>query len=66
MPLDTTERQRVALSQVMSANGTILPFSTVPPVNGAIPEPASWAMMLLGFGGIGTALRRRHFQPRRV
>lgn len=25
----------------------------------AVPEPASWAMMLLGFGGIGIALRRR-------
>lgn len=23
------------------------------------PEPASWALMLLGFGGLGTALRRR-------
>jgi hypothetical protein len=26
---------------------------------GAVPEPASWAMMLLGFAGIGVALRRR-------
>jgi len=26
---------------------------------GAVPEPASWALMLLGFGGIGLALRRR-------
>lgn len=24
-----------------------------------VPEPATWAMMLLGFGGIGTAMRRR-------
>ena len=28
---------------------------TVPPV----PEPGTWAMMLLGFGGIGMAMRRR-------
>jgi hypothetical protein len=27
--------------------------------SGAVPEPATWAMMLLGFGGIGMALRRR-------
>ena len=27
-------------------------------VTGAIPEPASWAMMLLGFGGMGVAMRR--------
>ncbi|MFL6720877.1 MAG: PEPxxWA-CTERM sorting domain-containing protein [Sphingomonas sp.] len=25
----------------------------------ALPEPATWAMMLLGFGGIGMAMRRR-------
>jgi hypothetical protein len=25
---------------------------------GAVPEPGSWAMMLLGFAGIGTAARR--------
>jgi PEP-CTERM motif len=28
-------------------------------VNPAVPEPATWAMMLLGFGGIGIAMRRR-------
>jgi hypothetical protein len=25
----------------------------------AVPEPASWLMMLIGFGGIGAAMRRR-------
>jgi hypothetical protein len=25
----------------------------------AVPEPAAWAMMLLGFGGLGAALRSR-------
>jgi hypothetical protein len=28
-------------------------------VPSAVPEPASWALMLLGFGSIGLALRRR-------
>jgi hypothetical protein len=27
--------------------------------SGVVPEPASWAMMLAGFGAIGCALRRR-------
>jgi hypothetical protein len=27
--------------------------------NTAVPEPATWAMMLLGFGGIGWQLRRK-------
>lgn len=26
---------------------------------GGVPEPAAWALMLLGFGGIGASLRRR-------
>jgi hypothetical protein len=29
---------------------------------GAIPEPATWAMMLLGFGGVGALLRNRKRQ----
>jgi PEP-CTERM motif len=27
---------------------------------GAVPEPATWTMMILGFGGIGSAMRRRN------
>ena len=29
---------------------------------GGVPEPASWAMMLVGFGGLGALLRRRRRQ----
>lgn len=25
----------------------------------AVPEPAAWALMIMGFGGVGAALRRR-------
>ena len=28
----------------------------------AVPEPATWAFMLLGFGGMGVAMRRRRKQ----
>jgi hypothetical protein len=30
---------------------------------GSVPEPASWALMILGFGGVGATLRRRRAQP---
>jgi hypothetical protein len=28
-------------------------------IGAAVPEPATWALMLLGFGGIGMVMRRR-------
>ena len=43
-----TESEADALRQVR-----IIPFGS------AIPEPSSWAMMMLGFGAAGYALRRR-------
>jgi hypothetical protein len=33
---------------------------------GAVPEPGTWAMMLLGFGGIGMAMRRGRKQNARL
>jgi len=39
----------------MSTAGSISGNATFYPV----PEPATWALMLLGFGGIGLAMRRR-------
>ena len=32
---------------------------TISPVAAAVPEPASWGMMILGIGAIGFAMRRR-------
>jgi hypothetical protein len=36
-------------------SGTLYIFSTP----AAVPEPATWTMMLLGFGAVGFAMRRR-------
>jgi hypothetical protein len=35
-----------------------VPPSVIPPVPSAVPEPSTWALMLLGFGAIGGSLRR--------
>jgi hypothetical protein len=42
------------------ANGSSAEFSIdpAPTVNG-VPEPATWAVMLVGFGGVGAAMRAR-------
>lgn len=37
----------------------VTPYSVPGPVNGAVPEPATWAMMLMGFGLVGGAMRTR-------
>lgn len=36
------------------------------PVTGGVPEPASWAMLIAGFGLTGVSMRRRQAQLRRV
>lgn len=42
---------------------------TPPPIGGGdpgaggVPEPASWALMIAGFGGIGAVLRRKRARP---
>lgn len=43
-------------SQTIPGNGT-LTISTVGA--GAVPEPASWAMLIAGFGLVGAVMRRR-------
>jgi len=42
----------VVLNTQGFSDGIIIPRT-------AVPEPASWAMMLLGFAGVGFAMRRR-------
>ncbi len=42
-----------------NASSTVTLFQTgSPPPPPSVPEPATWAMMLMGFGAAGTALRR--------
>lgn len=39
---------------------TLLDYAEEPVVLAAVPEPATWALMLAGFGLVGAAMRRRH------
>lgn len=39
-------------------------LDVTPSATPAVPEPATWAMMLMGFGAIGASMRRK--QPQRV
>jgi hypothetical protein len=41
------------------AVGTFASDSANIPGGGGVPEPATWAMMIVGFGGVGALLRRR-------
>lgn len=47
-----------------SGNVTRTSVITFDGANGAVPEPATWAMMVLGFGAVGATLRRRSPQVR--
>jgi hypothetical protein len=51
-----TYRLRVA-GQSPGANGSYAGTLSFSPA--AVPEAATWGMLLIGFGGIGTAMRRR-------
>ena len=33
------------------------------PINSAVPEPSTWAMMILGFAGVGFMAYRRKSKP---
>jgi len=47
-----------SLSELDNTSGEGTPIPTPTP-RSAVPEPATWGLMLLGFGGMGMALRRR-------
>lgn len=42
-----------------NTSGTRTSVITFAGAAGAVPEPATWAMMVIGFGAVGGALRRR-------
>ena len=52
----------ISLSEGMSnfrGSGSWTMTTSTDPVAGAAPEPSSWALMVVGVGGLGAALRMR-------
>jgi hypothetical protein len=54
LDLGSTTTHTITLANGQGSSNAQI-FATGTP---AVPEPATWAMMLLGFGGIGAAMRR--------
>lgn len=53
----------MAFEKLTIAAGTLCCVETYTLDNmtfGVVPEPATWAMLIVGFGLVGTAMRRRH------
>ncbi len=53
------DRQQTGASLSFSIPSDVV--VTPPPPVGGVPEPATWAMLLAGFGGVGFAARARRF-----
>lgn len=55
----TTGKPTSALRTFRAVSGGSFSSDPEPSVTAAVPEPATWAMMLMGFGIVGAAMRRR-------
>ncbi|MFL5296018.1 MAG: PEPxxWA-CTERM sorting domain-containing protein [Phenylobacterium sp.] len=51
------DRQHTGAFLSLNLNSTDVVIT--PPTRGGVPEPATWALMIIGFGVTGAALRRR-------
>lgn len=51
--------QHLVISGTSGGNGSYAGVIAFNPLTTTVPEPAAWALMILGFGGTGAVLRRR-------
>jgi hypothetical protein len=54
---------QIGMLSGQSEDGIFVTAQRIIDTNGGIPEPTVWAMMIMGFGAIGSALRRRKLAP---
>ncbi len=57
-PFSTTEGPGDQAIDIFGLDGISFNVAPPPPVGG-VPEPASWALLIAGFGLVGAAMRRR-------
>lgn len=57
VPITAGAPNQISVSGLSRGNGSYGGNATFMPA--AVPEPATWAMMLLGFGAIGFSMRKR-------
>ena len=55
----TSDQQTLTFLSFGTPSG-LPPMAALDNVSLAVPEPAAWAMMLMGFGGLGAMIRRRN------
>jgi hypothetical protein len=55
----TTGLDKIFLNFQTASNAIVYKTGTPPPPPPAVPEPATWALMLGGFAIVGSAMRRR-------
>ena len=53
-------------TSIPGLSGAVLYTNGTPPPPPGVPEPATWAMMLMGFGAAGTAIRRSRRKDRKL
>jgi hypothetical protein len=57
---------KLTLANTQGWSNAVLYKTGSPPPPPSVPEPATWAMMLLGFGAAGTAIRRSRRKETRL
>ncbi len=62
----TAGLQTLIVNGTSGGNGSFGGNVSFAPAGGAIPEPATWALMILGFGLVGGMMRRRASTPSNV